>query len=114
MGMVFQQFNLFPHMTILDNITCAPMMLKKVSREQDHPLLTLSPSFSNTPEICPGMGHFFCLESLTTLGCCVCPLLVFSNIFCIFEINSKILSLVAKNIQANLILFHSFIRIFAR
>ena len=29
-----------------------------------------------------------------------------------FEINSKILSLVAKNIQANLILFHSFIRIF--
>lgn len=33
MGMVFQQFNLFPHMTILDNITCAPMMLKKVSKE---------------------------------------------------------------------------------
>jgi ABC-type polar amino acid transport system ATPase subunit len=34
MGMVFQQFNLFPHMTILDNLTCAPMMLKKLSREQ--------------------------------------------------------------------------------
>ena len=34
--------------------------------------------------------------------------------FRIFEINSKILSLVAKNIQASLILFHSFIRIFAR
>ncbi len=33
MGMVFQQFNLFPHMTILDNITCAPMMLKKVAKE---------------------------------------------------------------------------------
>ncbi len=33
MGMVFQQFNLFPHMTILDNITCAPMMLKKVPKE---------------------------------------------------------------------------------
>ena len=32
--------------------------------------------------------------------------------FCIFEINSKILSLVAKNIQVSLVLFHSFIRIF--
>ncbi len=30
MGMVFQQFNLFPHMTILDNLTCAPTMLKNV------------------------------------------------------------------------------------
>ena len=33
MGMVFQQFNLFPHMTVLENLCCAPMMLKKVSRE---------------------------------------------------------------------------------
>ena len=33
MGMVFQQFNLFPHMTVLQNLTCAPMMLKKTSRE---------------------------------------------------------------------------------
>ena len=32
MGMVFQQFNLFPHMTVLENLTCAPMMLKKVSQ----------------------------------------------------------------------------------
>lgn len=32
MGMVFQQFNLFPHMTIMQNLTCAPMMLKKVSK----------------------------------------------------------------------------------
>ena len=32
MGMVFQQFNLFPHLTILENLTLAPMMLKKVSR----------------------------------------------------------------------------------
>ncbi|WP_218092215.1 amino acid ABC transporter ATP-binding protein [Paenibacillus solanacearum] len=31
MGMVFQQFNLFPHMTILDNITLAPRKLKKLS-----------------------------------------------------------------------------------
>ncbi len=34
MGMVFQQFNLFPHMTILDNLTCAPIMLKKIPKEQ--------------------------------------------------------------------------------
>ena len=33
MGMVFQQFNLFPHMTILRNLTISPMMLKKVPRE---------------------------------------------------------------------------------
>ena len=32
MGMVFQQFNLFPHLTILDNLTLAPIMLKKISR----------------------------------------------------------------------------------
>ncbi len=32
MGMVFQQFNLFPHMTVLENLTCAPMMLKKVPK----------------------------------------------------------------------------------
>ena len=34
MGMVFQQFNLFPNMTVLENLTCAPMMLKKVSKEE--------------------------------------------------------------------------------
>ena len=34
MGMVFQQFNLFPHMTVLENLTCAPMMLKKEPREK--------------------------------------------------------------------------------
>ena len=34
MGMVFQQFNLFPHMTVLENLTCAPMMLKKVPKEE--------------------------------------------------------------------------------
>jgi len=33
MGMVFQQFNLFPHMTVLENLTCAPMMLKKISKQ---------------------------------------------------------------------------------
>ncbi len=34
MGMVFQQFNLFPHMTVLENLTCAPMMLKKIPQAE--------------------------------------------------------------------------------
>ena len=34
MGMVFQQFNLFPNMTVLENLTCAPMMLKKVPKAE--------------------------------------------------------------------------------
>ena len=33
MGMVFQQFNLFPHLSIMKNLTIAPMMLKGISRE---------------------------------------------------------------------------------
>ncbi|MBQ1186220.1 MAG: amino acid ABC transporter ATP-binding protein [Clostridia bacterium] len=33
MGMVFQQFNLFPHLTVLRNLTIAPMKLLGVSRE---------------------------------------------------------------------------------
>ena len=33
MGMVFQLFNLFPHMTILKNLTLAPMKLQGVSKE---------------------------------------------------------------------------------
>lgn len=33
-GMVFQQFNLFPHMTVLENITLAPFKLKKASKEE--------------------------------------------------------------------------------
>ena len=34
MGMVFQQFNLFPHMTVLKNMTAAPMMLKKIPQKE--------------------------------------------------------------------------------
>ena len=33
-GMVFQQFNLFPHLTVLENICIAPMKVKKVPRAQ--------------------------------------------------------------------------------
>ncbi|MGY4797300.1 amino acid ABC transporter ATP-binding protein [Lysinibacillus sp. FSL K6-0057] len=42
-GMVFQQFNLFPHMTVIDNVTMAPMQIRKMSRanaeELGHELL---------------------------------------------------------------------------
>ena len=34
MGMVFQQFHLFPHMTVLDNLTAAPVMVKKIPKEE--------------------------------------------------------------------------------
>ena len=34
MGMVFQQFNLFPHMTVLQNMTCAPLMLNKCTKAE--------------------------------------------------------------------------------
>ncbi|KOS71675.1 peptide ABC transporter ATP-binding protein [Lysinibacillus contaminans] len=31
-GMVFQQFNLFPHMTVIDNVTMAPMQIRNMKR----------------------------------------------------------------------------------
>lgn len=34
MGMVFQQFNLFPHMTVMKNMTVAPMRLQHISKAQ--------------------------------------------------------------------------------
>ncbi len=34
MGMVFQQFNLFPHMTVLNNMTMAPIKLLDLSKEE--------------------------------------------------------------------------------
>ena len=33
-GMVFQRFNLFPHMTVLQNITLAPMKVRKIERSR--------------------------------------------------------------------------------
>jgi len=34
MGMVFQHFNLFPHKTILENITLSPVVLKKMTKDE--------------------------------------------------------------------------------
>ena len=34
MGMVFQHFNLFPHLTIMDNLTLAPVELKLMSKSE--------------------------------------------------------------------------------
>ncbi len=34
MGMVFQHFNIFPHLTVLENVTLAPMTVKKLSKAQ--------------------------------------------------------------------------------
>lgn len=34
LGMVFQRFNLFPHMTVLENLTAAPVHVKKMKKEQ--------------------------------------------------------------------------------
>ena len=34
MGMVFQQFNLFPHLTVLNNLTLAPVLLKKMAKTE--------------------------------------------------------------------------------
>jgi general L-amino acid transport system ATP-binding protein len=33
-GMVFQQFNLFPHLTVLENLTLAPMWVGKVPKQE--------------------------------------------------------------------------------
>ena len=35
-GMVFQQFNLFPHLTVLENITLAPIQVRKMRKDEAH------------------------------------------------------------------------------
>ena len=60
-GMVFQQFNLFPHLTVLENLTIGPMRVRKVSpRPRPRQLLIdiwsgcIFPNRpTNTPASCP-------------------------------------------------------------
>ena len=37
-GMVFQQFNLFPHLTVLDNVTLAPRQVRRMARDKSEEL----------------------------------------------------------------------------
>ncbi|MFW5488299.1 MAG: amino acid ABC transporter ATP-binding protein [Desulfovibrio sp.] len=37
-GFVFQQFNLYPHMTVLENVTLAPVMVRKMGRSEANAL----------------------------------------------------------------------------
>ena len=39
-GMVFQQFNLFPHLTVMDNITLAPLWVRKNPRAESEKIAT--------------------------------------------------------------------------
>ena len=59
MGMVFQHFNLFPHLTVKKNITLAPVMLKKQSHEEAEEnamrLLKRIGLLTSTVEIIPGV-----------------------------------------------------------
>jgi polar amino acid transport system ATP-binding protein len=42
MGMVFQQFNLFPHMTVLKNMTIAPIKLLKLSKAEAEEIISVA------------------------------------------------------------------------
>ena len=66
LGMVFQSFNLFPHMTVMDNLTLAPIKVKGMSKEAAEakakdlkikPLLTrgLCPADRNRESPSPGL-----------------------------------------------------------
>ena len=50
MGMVFQSFNLFPHMTVLDNIMAAPIYVKGMKREEIQPI-AIARALAMSPEI---------------------------------------------------------------
>ena len=49
-GMVFQHFNLFPHLTILENCTAGPMWVNKISAEEAHATAMKYLSRVNIPE----------------------------------------------------------------
>tara|TARA_Y100001960_G_scaffold292623_1_gene334939 strand:+ start:279 stop:1007 length:729 start_codon:yes stop_codon:yes gene_type:complete len=49
-GMVFQQFNLFPHLTVLDNLVLAPMKARKMSKREARELAMLYLERVHIPE----------------------------------------------------------------
>ncbi|NOK60867.1 MAG: amino acid ABC transporter ATP-binding protein [Chloroflexi bacterium AL-W] len=56
-GMVFQQFNLFPHMTVLENLIEAPTIVKKMRRDESIPLaeeLLAKVGLSEKRDVYPG------------------------------------------------------------
>ena len=50
MGMVFQHFNLFPHLSIMDNITLAPIKLLKKSKEEAQEI-AIARSLAMNPDV---------------------------------------------------------------
>ena len=55
-GMVFQQFNLFPHMTVLENITMAPVLIKGINKEDAK---EDTPAMMSFAEVCLKRGFVF-------------------------------------------------------
>ena len=56
-GMVFQSFNLFPHLTVVENITLAPIRVKKMSKADANTLaLKLERWFSEKANAHPNLG----------------------------------------------------------
>ena len=78
MGMVFQRFNLFPHLTVLENICIAPMKVKKVPRAQIERIVRTFPGivvldeayidFADTPGLLGELDRFPNLIILQTLS----------------------------------------------
>ncbi len=57
MGMVFQSFNLFPHMTVMDNLLAAPIYVQKIKREDILPkaeALLAKVGLSDKRDVYPG------------------------------------------------------------
>lgn len=57
MGMVFQSFNLFPHMTVIDNIMAAPIYVKGMKKEEIRPVaeeLLSKVGLLNKKDVYPG------------------------------------------------------------
>ena len=70
-GMVFQHFNLFPHMTVMENMTYAPIRVNKLSKDQAEQkameLLKLDPEMvKEVLEVIKGLAHTGITMALVT------------------------------------------------